>query len=55
VEDGILPASAFSWSIDFLHEGHVHPATPQTGTKSGTFVIPTSGHDFHGNTRYRIR
>jgi glucose/arabinose dehydrogenase len=54
VEDGILPASAFSWSIDFLHEGHVHPALPQTGTKTGSFVIPTSGHDFHGNTRYRF-
>ena len=25
-----------------------------TGVKSGTFAIPTSGHDFSGNTRYRI-
>ena len=24
-EDGTLPASAFTWNIDFLHEGHVHP------------------------------
>ena len=53
-DDGDLPASAFSWSIDFLHEGHVHPGTPITGIKSGTFTIPTSGHDFEGNTRYRI-
>ena len=53
-EDGTLPASAFTWNIDFLHEGHVHPGTPITGTKSGTFVIPTTGHDFSGNTRYRI-
>jgi glucose/arabinose dehydrogenase/PKD repeat protein len=53
-EDGTLPASAFSWNIDFLHEGHVHPGTPVTGTKSGTFTIPSSGHDFSGNTRYRI-
>jgi glucose/arabinose dehydrogenase/PKD repeat protein len=53
-EDGALPASAFSWNIDFLHEGHVHPGTPVTGTKSGTFTIPSSGHDFSGNTRYRI-
>jgi hypothetical protein len=37
-----------------LHEGHVHPGTPVTGVKSGTFTIPTSGHDFSGNTRYRI-
>ena len=53
-EDGTLPASAFTWNIDFLHEGHVHPGTPITGVKSGTFTIPTTGHDFSGNTRYRI-
>jgi PKD repeat protein len=53
-EDGNLPASAFTWNIDFLHEGHVHPALPQSGVKSGTFTIPTAGHDFSGNTRYRI-
>ena len=53
-EDGTLPASAYTWNIDFLHEGHVHPGTPITGVKSGTFTIPTSGHDFSGNTRYRI-
>jgi Concanavalin A-like lectin/glucanases superfamily len=53
-DDGTLPASAFTWKIDFLHEGHVHPGTPISGVKSGTFTIPTSGHDFSGNTRYRI-
>jgi glucose/arabinose dehydrogenase len=54
VEDGSLPASAYTWNIDFLHENHVHPGTPITGTKSGSFTIPTSGHDFSGFTRYRI-
>jgi glucose/arabinose dehydrogenase len=53
-DDGTLPASAFTWNIDFLHEGHVHPGTPITGQKNGTFTIPTQGHDFSGNTRYRI-
>jgi glucose/arabinose dehydrogenase len=53
-DDGTLPASAFTWNIDFLHEGHVHPGTPITGVKSGTFTIPTTGHDFSGLTRYRI-
>ena len=53
-DDGALPASAFTWNIDFLHEGHVHPGTTVTGVKSGTFTIPTEGHDFSGNTRYRI-
>ncbi|TKB63195.1 MAG: PKD domain-containing protein, partial [Nitrospira sp.] len=54
VEDGPLSASAFTWTIDFLHEGHVHPGTPITGVTSGSFTIPTSGHDFSGFTRYRI-
>jgi PKD repeat protein len=53
-EDGVLPASAFTWNIDFLHEGHVHPGTPVTGVKSGSFTIPITGHDFSGFTRYKI-
>ncbi|QEL25118.1 PKD domain-containing protein [Bosea sp. F3-2] len=53
-EDGTLPASAYTWNIDFLHEGHVHPGAPITGVTSGTLTIPTSGHDFSGFTRYRI-
>jgi glucose/arabinose dehydrogenase len=53
-EDGTLPASAYTWNIDFLHEGHVHPGTPIVGVTSGSFTIPTSGHDFSGFTRYRI-
>ena len=53
-DDGTLPASAFSWNIDFLHEGHVHPGGSIAGVTSGSFTIPTSGHDFSGNTRYRI-
>ena len=53
-DDGALPASAFSWTVDFLHDGHVHPGSTVSGSKSGTFTVPTSGHDFTGNTRYRI-
>jgi glucose/arabinose dehydrogenase len=53
-EDGALPATAFAWSIDFLHEGHVHPGPRYTGVTGGSFTIPTSGHDFSGNTRYRV-
>jgi glucose/arabinose dehydrogenase/PKD repeat protein len=52
-DDGALPASAFTWNIDFLHEGHVHPGVVQQG-KTGSFTIPTTGHDFSGNTRYRF-
>src|SRR5262249_20328525 len=42
-EDPSIPPGAFTWNIDFLHEGHVHPGTPVTGVTNGTFVIPTSG------------
>jgi glucose/arabinose dehydrogenase len=53
-DDGTLPPSAFTWNIDFLHDGHVHPGTPITGVTGGTFTIPAAGHDFTGNTRYRV-
>jgi hypothetical protein len=32
----------------------VHPALPTVGAKSFTFDIPSEGHDFSGDTRYRI-
>ncbi len=54
LEDGVLPAAAFTWNVDFLHDGHVHPGLPTSGTKSFTFPIDVSGHDYSGNTRYRI-
>ena len=54
-EDGSLPDSAFSWTVVFRHEGHVHPAVgPITGMRAFTFDIPTSGHDFSGFTRYEV-
>ena len=53
-EDGNLPASAFTWTILFHHDTHVHPGGTVTGTKSGTLQIPTSGHDFQGSTNYEI-
>ena len=34
-EDGVLPASAFTWTIDFLHEGHVHPGLPADRRQGG--------------------
>src|SRR4029078_9581479 len=53
-EDGTMAASTYTSNIDFLHEGHVHPGVPITGVTGGSFTIPTSGHDFSGNTRYRV-
>jgi hypothetical protein len=49
-EDGSLPASAYTWNIDFLHEGHVHPGI-QTGK-----TAPSRSHDRPrlAASRYRI-
>src|SRR5262249_21258795 len=46
--------SAFSWSILFHHETHIHPGGSFNGVVSGSFLIPVSGHDFSGNTSYEI-
>jgi glucose/arabinose dehydrogenase len=54
-EDGPLPPSAFTWTVVFRHDSHVHPALgPVSGISSGSFTIPTAGHDFSGNTRYEL-
>jgi len=54
LEDGTLPASAFSWTILFHHDTHIHPGGTFTNTKTGTLVVPTTGHDFQGATSYEI-
>ncbi|MBE8724297.1 PQQ-dependent sugar dehydrogenase [Flavobacterium hungaricum] len=48
VEDGALPASAYSWSIDLFHEdipgaGHSHPGGSPQGVKSGDFTASNQG------------
>ncbi len=54
-EDGTLPPSAFTWEIVFHHDTHTHPFMgPITGTRSGTFTIPTVG-ETSANVWYRIR
>jgi glucose/arabinose dehydrogenase len=54
-EQGTLPASAFTWSVDFHHDTHSHPfIAPFSGTKGGTFTIPTAG-ETSANVWYRIR
>jgi hypothetical protein len=53
-EDGTLPASAFTWRVDFHHDVHLHPFIPDTaGAQSGTFVVPNTGHT-SANVWYRI-
>ena len=43
-EDGVLPASAFSWTIVFHHDTHTHPfAGPIDDVTSGSVAIPDRG------------
>jgi glucose/arabinose dehydrogenase len=53
-EDGKLPASAYSWRVDFHHDEHLHPFYPETaGKKSGMAKIPRVG-ETSSNVWYRI-
>ena len=53
-EDGALPASAFTWQVDFHHDVHTHPfLPPTTGSKTGSVTIPTVG-ETSANVWYRF-
>jgi glucose/arabinose dehydrogenase len=53
-EDGTLSGARFSWRVDFHHADHVHPfAQPASGSTSGSFAIPTTGHT-DSDVWYRI-
>ncbi|REG34169.1 glucose/arabinose dehydrogenase [Archangium gephyra] len=53
-EDGTLPDSAFTWSVDFHHDEHLHPFVPATrGARSGRFTVPERG-ETAANVWYRI-
>ncbi|MBS1791362.1 MAG: PQQ-dependent sugar dehydrogenase [Acidobacteria bacterium] len=53
-DQGTLPASAFTWQVDFHHDTHTHPFIAAfSGITSGSFVIPTAG-ETATNVWYRI-
>jgi glucose/arabinose dehydrogenase len=53
-QDGTLPASAFTWRVDFHHDTHTHPfIAPTSGARSGSFTIPTTG-ETSANVWYRL-
>ncbi len=53
-EDASIPASAFTWQVDFHHDTHTHPfILPFSGVTSGSFQIPTTG-ETAANVWYRI-
>ena len=53
-EDGALPASAYTWRVDFHHDDHVHPHLEATsGVTSGSFTIADRG-ETSANVFYRV-
>jgi glucose/arabinose dehydrogenase len=53
-EDGALPASAFTWRVDFHHDTHWHPhMLPTSGATSGSFTIADRG-ETSANVYYRV-
>jgi glucose/arabinose dehydrogenase len=53
-EDGTLPASRYTWKVEFHHDTHTHPVLgPISGQTGGSFVVPTSG-ETSTNVFYRI-
>ena len=53
-EDGTLPASRYTWKVEFHHDTHTHPVLgPISGQTTGSFVVPTSG-ETSTNVFYRI-
>jgi glucose/arabinose dehydrogenase len=53
-EDGTLPASAFTWQVDFHHDDHTHPfLAPTSGITSGSFTIANRG-ETSANVFYRV-
>ncbi len=53
--DSTLTAANYSWSVALLHNSHTHPEVgPIDGQTSGTFTIPSSGHDLNNTTRFQF-
>ena len=53
-EEGDLPSSAFSWTIVFHHDTHMHPFLgPILDTRNDSFNVPISG-ETSANVFYRI-
>lgn len=55
-QDGTLPASKFTWTVEFWHNNnHYHPGPYiPPGVKSGTFTIPNTG-ELSPNVFYRLK
>ena len=53
-EDGTLPASAYTWRVDFHHDDHTHPFMAAfSGQTGGSFTVPRTG-ELSPDVWYRI-
>ncbi len=53
-DDGLLDASSYQWDVSLVHDNHVHPAVTGLAGPNRSFTIPTTGHDFAGDTSYLV-
>ena len=63
-DEGVpLPVSSHSWTVSFLHDDHTHPTftdiegkpSSENGYSTLELRIPSTGHDFSGDTGYEFR
>lgn len=53
-EDGVLPASAFNWAVEFHHSVHIHPGPSiSPGIKNGSFIA-SFGSEVTANVYFRL-
>lgn len=43
-----------TWDLVFDHDSHSHPVVTAHQGSTFNFVVPTTGHDWAGNTSYRV-
>jgi glucose/arabinose dehydrogenase len=53
-DDGPLTAASYSWRIVMIHESHTHPAAGPFSGASGTFGVPTGGHELDSSTGFQF-
>lgn len=53
-EDGVLGAENLTWTTVLAHSNHTHPFDGPVSGTNGSFGIPTSGHDYTGDTGHVI-
>ncbi|WP_159451396.1 PQQ-dependent sugar dehydrogenase [Demequina sp. NBRC 110054] len=53
-DDGALSEDDYEWTVQFGHDNHFHPGDAIDNGTSGSFEVPTSGHDYSNETWYRV-